>query len=121
MSRYFFKQPDGACITMYIHVDTMSCYSDEDFVKNPNLKGHFQADLFIEIGGYNSLYHRTFEEHNKKFYFDDKGIYTYKKQKVPFYYWEPQNFEEDYENWTKTKDGYSIPLNEPRLLKKNIF
>ena len=54
-------------------------------------------------------------------YWDDKGFYTYAKQKVPFYYWKPQNIEEDYENWTKDKNGYHIPLNEPRKLKKNVF
>ena len=77
-----------------------------------------QASIYIHFGYYS---YRCPREITKTLYWDDKGFYTYAKQKVPFYYWKPQNIEEDYKNWTKDKNGYHIPLNEPRKLKKNVF
>lgn len=118
MARYEMKQPNGAYVTIDTWEESASAYSKEDFEKDPTLRGLVQANIYIHWpwGSYYSSY-----EKQKTLYWDNKGLYTYKKQKVPFYYWKPQNIEEDYENWTKDKSGYRIPLNEPRKLKKNVF
>lgn len=65
--------------------------------------------------------HHCGRDMSKTMYGDERGLYTYKNQKEPIYFWKSQNIEEDYENWTKDKNGYHIPLNEPRKLKKNYF
>lgn len=123
MSRIEFKQPNGHRITMDIWGESMSCYSEEDYKKDPKLRGIFKADLFIEVDYWGDSFHRSYEHTDVTFWFDHKGIYKYRTQKEPFLYWKVQNVEEEYENWHKDdKTGYySIPLNEPRLIKKNYF
>ena len=118
MARYEMVQPNGAYVTIDTYEESASAYTKEDFQKNPELRGLVQASIYIHFGYYS--YHCP-REITKTLYWDDKGFYTYAKQKVPFYYWKPQNIEEDYKNWTKYKNGYHIPLNEPRKLKKNVF
>ena len=118
MARYEMVQPNGVYITIDTCGESASAYTKEDFQKNPELRGLVQASIYIHFG-YGS--YRCPREITKTLYWDDKGFYTYAKQKVPFYYWESQNIEEDYENWTKDKNGYHVPINEPRKLKKNIF
>lgn len=112
------KQPSGAYVTIDTCGESASAYSKEDFEQDPTLRGLVQATIYVHWPW--GSYHCP-REIEKTLYWDDKGLYTYKKQKVPFYYWESQNIEEDYDNWTKDPSGYHIPLNEPRKLKKNIF
>ena len=118
MARYEMVQPYRAYITIDTWGESASAYSKEDFQKNPKLRGLVQATIYIhfEYGSYHCA-----RKIKKTLYWDDKGLYTYAKQKGQFYYWKPQNIEEDYEHWTKDKNGYHIPLNEPRKLKKDVF
>ena len=118
MGRYEMIQPNGAYVTIDLCGESSSAYTDEDFERDPTLRGLVQGNVYVHWP-WGSLH--CPRETWKTFYWDNKGLYTYKKQKVPFYYWESQNIEEDYDNWTKDKKGYHIPLNEPRKLKKNIF
>ena len=116
--RYEMIQPNGAYITIDLCHESSSAYTEEDFKKDPTLRGWVQGSVYVHgPWGSNICPRETW----RRFYWDNKGLYTYKAQKVPFYYWKPQNIEEDYENWTKDKKGYHIPLNEPRKLKKNVF
>lgn len=122
MSRIKFKQPNNRLVTLDIYGESMSCYSDEDYEKDSTLRGIMKADIFVEVGSYGDVFHRSYSIDNKTLYFDNKGIYTYKSQKEPFIYWKVRDVEKEYENWTKSpKRGYQIPLNEPRLITKNVF
>lgn len=98
---YSFKQPDGANIDITIYWESMSGYGEKDFLENPSLKGILTANVhkYYDLGHARSLIDRNFD---KRFYFDNKGVYTYKKQKTPIFFWKVTN-------------------NEPRLLKKNVF
>lgn len=109
------QQPNGAFIT--IDIMQMDGFSEED-LKKLNEKHRFHAEIYIDWG-FNS--HHVPREIKKTLYGDEKGLYTYKNQKIPFYFWKSQNIEEDYDNWIKTSKGYKIPLNQPRKLKKVIF
>ena len=122
MSRIKFKQPNNRLVTVDIYGESMSCYSDEEYEKDSTLRGIMKADIFVEVGSYGDVFHRSYSINDKTLYFDNKGIYTYKRQKDPFFYWKVRDVEKEYENWTKKpKGGYSVPLNEPRLITKNVF
>ena len=109
------EQPNGSIVT--IDVEQIDGYTDDELEKFGE-KHRLYATIHVDYG-YGSFHSNR--QFNKTLYSDKLGIYTYKKQKKPFYYWKPQNIEEDYKHWSKNNDGYSIPLNEPRKLKKNIF
>lgn len=117
--RYEMQQPNGSYVTIDTISESASAYTKEDFEANPGLKGILKADIYISWDYDSHHWPRSIE--NKTLYWDNKGLYTYAKQKEPFYYWKPQNIEEDYDNWKKDKTGYRIPLNEPRKLKKVVF
>ena len=122
MSRIKFKQPNNRLVTVDIYGESMSCYSDEEYEKDSTLRGIMKADIFVEVGSYGDVFHRSYSIDNKTLYFDNKGIYTYKRQKEPFFYWKVRDVEKEYANWNKKpKGGYSVPLNEPRLITKNVF
>lgn len=108
-------QPNGAIITL--RLQQIDGYTEEDLVRL-NEKHRFLTAIYIDYG-YGS--YRSSLQHTKTLYGDALGLYTYKKQKVPFYRWKVENIEEEYENWTKTPTGYSVPINEPRKIKKNYF
>lgn len=110
------KQPNGSTVT--IDIEQIDGYSGDELEKYGE-KHRFYAEIAVDFG-YGSFH---CPRHNTKTLYSDKlGYYTYKKQKIPFYYHKSQNIKEDYDNCIKNKDSsYSIPLNEPRKLKKNIF
>ena len=96
MSRIKFKQPNNRLVTVDIYGESMSCYSDEEYEKDSTLRGIMKADIFVEVGSYGDVFHRS--------------------------YWKVRDVEKEYENWNKKpKGGYSVPLNEPRLITKNVF
>lgn len=120
MSLYYFRQPNGANVDITIYGESMSAYEEKDFLENPDLRGMLTANVLVYYDYDSSMWH-THRKFDKRFYFDNKGVYSYKNQKTPIFYWKVTNVEEEYKHWHKTPEGYSIPLNEPRLLKKNIF
>ena len=120
--RIKFKQPNNRFVTIDLYAESMSCYSVEDYEKDSTLRGIMKSDIFVEVGSYGDAFHHSYSINDKTLYFDIKGIYTYKRQKEPFFYWKVRDVEKEYENWVKeSKGGYSVPLNEPRLVTKNVF
>lgn len=110
------KQPNGSIVT--IDIEQLDGYSDDELEKYGG-KHRFYAEICVDFG-YGCFPPPKY--YTKTLYSDKLGYYTYKKQKTPFYYHKPQNIEEDYDNCIKNTNGmYSIPLNEPRNLKKNVF
>ena len=115
--RETLKQPNGSTVYIDDIPESGSCYSKEDM--DNGIKNTFLAKVFV-TQGYNS-FHNPYGK-IKRFWYDNIGLYTYKNQKKPIYYWKSQNIEEDYDNWSKDENGhYKIPLNEPRKIKKNYF
>lgn len=111
------RQPNGSTVYINFIQESGSCYSKEEMDKG--IRNTFLAKVFVSWG-YNS-FHCPYET-IKRFWYDNIGLYTYKKQKTPIYFWQPQNIEEDYDNWSKNEKGnYQILLNEPRKIKKNYF
>ena len=109
------KQPDGSLVR--IEVEQISS-SLEDMRAIGEDKIVLDATIYV-YGGWGSVH--TPHTMRKRLYADEKGYYTYKKQKTPFFTRKPTDIEKEYEHWTKTPKGYSIPLNEPRLINKNVF
>ena len=108
-------QPNGS----YVRIELTNINFLADLrINDENAKESYEAKIYVywPYGSYHSPYHMS-----KRMYGDERGLYTYKKQKEPIYFWKPQNVEEDYEHWQKGKGGYYLPLNEPRKLKKNYF
>ena len=115
--RETLKQPNGSTVYIDDIPESGSCYSKEEM--DNGIKNTFLAKVFV-TWGYNS-FHNPYSE-IKRFWYDNIGLYTYKNQKKPIYYWKSQNIEEDYDKWSKDENGhYKIPLNEPRKIKKNYF
>ena len=108
-------QPNGSYVQ--IELENINYLADLRTF-NEKAKETYYAKIYVyrPYGSYNSPY--TIE---KYLYGDERGLYTYQKQKEPIYFWKPQKIEDDYEHWTKDKKGYNIPLNEPRKLKKKCF
>lgn len=108
-------QPNGSYVR--IELANINFLADlQTFDANAKESYYARIRVYWDFGSYHSPYTIT-----KTLYGDERGLYTYKKQKNPIYYWKPQNIEEDYEHWHKDKNGYVIPLNEPRKLKKRYF
>lgn len=109
------KQPNGSIVTIYI--EQIDGYTDDE-IEKIGKKHRLYASIHVDYGYGNFCNNRNFD---RILYSDKLGLYTYTNQKTPFYYWKPQNIEEDYEHWSKNNDGYSLPINEPRKLKKDYF
>ena len=109
------KQPNGSFVRIEVEqisgsLEDMRALGEDKIV----------LDAAIQVyWGYGSVH--TPYQLRKRLYADENGYYTYKKQKTPFFTRKPSDIEKEYEHWTKTPEGYSIPLNEPRLIKKNVF
>lgn len=106
----YMKQPNGAILT--IDIQQLDGYTEDDLVRL-NERHRFYSRIHVDYG-WNS--YRSNYQKEKTLYGDKEGLYTYKAQKKPFYKWKVDNIEDEYENWSKSTKGYSIPLNEPRKI-----
>ena len=109
------KQPNGSLVCICVEQISSSL---EDMRSIGEDKIVLDAKIYV-YWSYGSV-HVPYTVH-KRLYADEIGYYTYKAQKKPFFTRKPVDIEQEYEHWTKTRAGYSIPLNEPRLIKKNVF
>ena len=50
--------------------------SDEEYEKDSMLRGIMKSDIFVEVGSYGDVFHRSYSINDKTLYVDNKGIYT---------------------------------------------
>ena len=74
MSRIKFKQPNNRLVTVDIYGESMSCYSDEEYEKDSTLRGIMKADIFVEVGSYGDVFHRSYSINDKTLIRDRRNL-----------------------------------------------